>query len=291
MSFYSKTAMERIPFKTITNKCIVLDLDETLVHTSDKNLAELRSLRIMSDPSLIDLRHRVYELSLDDATSPRKGQGIKTELWGITRPHVKEFLIFCFSYFKVVAVWSAGKKKYVEAIVDFLFRDIHRPHVIYHRGHCDERSVNNHTKPLEKMIKQEPGLSKYMSLENTFIIDDRESVYQDDNPDNGIKIPAYKPTFDVYSLRSDDIALKQLVTWLLRPEVINATDVRKLDKKNVFNTVVTVPFPVGIDYNVINYRISENEDRETKEKDPFESLRPTKKLKHSLEKDDRTSNI
>ena len=279
--YQNRTAFNKIPFKTLTNKCIVLDLDETLVHTSDKNLTELRSLRIMSNPETIDLRNRVYELNLDDAASLKKGQGIKTELWGITRPHVKEFLIFCFSYFKVVAVWSAGKKKYVEAIVDFLFRDIKRPHIIYHRGHCYERSVNQHTKPLEKMIRSEIGLSKYMSLENTFIVDDRESVYISENPSNGIQIPAYNPDFNIISLRQDDIALKQLSTWLLRPEVMNSTDVRTLNKKNIFNTVVTVPFPVvpfpgSIDYNVTHYRTSEDSETET---DPFESLRPTKKIK------------
>ena len=273
--YQNRTAFNKIPFKTLTNKCIVLDLDETLVHTSDKNLTELRSLRIMSNPETIDLRNRVYELNLDDAASLKRGQGIKTELWGIIRPHVKEFLIFCFSYFKVVAVWSAGKKKYVEAIVDFLFRDIKRPHIIYHRGHCHERSANQHTKPLEKMIKSEPGLNKYMSLENTFIIDDRESVFINENPGNGIQIPAYNPAFNVISLRSDDIALKQLATWLLRPEVMNSSDVRTLSKKNIFNTVVTVDFPTTVDYNVTHYRTSDQEIKE----DPFESLRPTKKLK------------
>lgn len=256
-----KTSTDSIPSKSLTNKCIVLDLDETLVH-SNENLFELRSLNVMNDPKLIDLRGRLYELSMDDVVY-KKGQGIKTEMWGITRPHVKEFLIACFSYFKVVAVWSAGKKKYVEAIVDYLFRDIKRPHVIYSRDDCEKTTDNILTKPLEKMIKQESGLSKYMSLENTFILDDRRTVFETPNPDNGIQIPAYVPAFNVRSLRTDDIAFKQLMTWLLRSDVINSKDVRDLDKTGIFNHDISVsPNITGgilqgilpLDYNIVNYK-------------------------------------
>ena len=251
-----KTAIDKIPFKSLTNKCIVLDLDETLVH-SYENVSELNSLNIMRDSKLLDLRGRAYELSMDDVVY-KKGQGIKTEMWGITRPHVKDFLIFCFSYFKVVAVWSAGKKKYVEAIVDYLFRDIKRPHVIYSRDDCEKTTDNILIKPIEKMIKQE-SLTKYMSLENTFIIDDRTTVFETPNPYNGIQIPAYAPDSNIRSLRTDDISLKQLMTWLLRPEVVNALDVRDLDKSGIFNANVAIdPNMINgiipIDYNVTNYK-------------------------------------
>lgn len=263
-----KTAIDKIPFKSLTNKCIVLDLDETLVH-SNENVSELNSLNIMRDPKLLDLRGRTYELSMDDVVY-KKGQGIKTEMWGITRPHVKDFLIFCFSYFKVVAVWSAGKKKYVEDIVDYLFRDIKRPHVVYSRDDCEKTTDNILIKPIEKMIKQEL-LTKYMSLENTFIIDDRTSVFETPNPDNGIQIPAYAPDFNIRSLRTDDISLKQLMTWLLRPEVVNALDVRDLDKSGIFNANVVIDPNmidgiIPIDYNVTNYK---NEDK-------ISSLKPIK---------------
>jgi len=238
-SFY-KTALDGIPFKALTNKCIVLDLDETLVH-SNENMAQLKELEIMSDPNLIDLRRRTYQITLDDVVY-KKGEGVKTTIWGILRPHVKEFLVWCFSYFKVVIVWSAGKRKYVDAIVDFLFKDIRRPHVVYSYDQCERTSNNLLVKPLNKMIQNVPGLSKYMSLENSFIIDDRNTVYAGyigDNPNNGIQIQSYSPAFNIHSLRSDDIALKQLMTWMLRPDVMNSTDVRELDKSEVFKTNIT----------------------------------------------------
>ncbi len=241
MSSFYKTALDRIPFKALTNKCIVLDLDETLVH-SNENMDQLKNLGIMTDPTLIDLRRRTYQITMDDVVY-KKGEGVKTEMWGIVRPHVKEFLVSCFSYFKVVAVWSAGKRKYVDAIVDYLFKDIKRPHVVYSYDQCERTSDNLLVKPLTKMIKSELGLDKYMSIENTFIIDDRKTVYAGfigDNPDNGIQIPPYKPAFNIHLLRSDDITLKQLMTWFLRPDVMNSLDVRELDKATVFNTDVTI---------------------------------------------------
>ncbi len=233
MSLY-KTSLDNIPFKALTNKCIVLDLDETLVHTN-ANMEELKELGLLTDPKLVDLKRRTYQLSLDDVVY-KKGTGIKTLMWGITRPHVKEFLIACFSYFKVVKVWSAGKKKYVHAIVDYLFKDIKRPHVIFTREDCDSTTNNLLTKPLLKMINNEPGLNKYMSLDNTFILDDRTSVYDTVNPNNGIQIPAYRPGFNIRSLRTDDIAFKQLIMWLTKPKVMDSENVRELDKTEIFET-------------------------------------------------------
>lgn len=262
-SFY-KTTLDGIPFKALTNKCIVLDLDETLVHTNvnDVDMEQLKNLGIMSDPNLLDLRRRTYQITMDDVVY-KKGEGVKTTMWGIVRPHVKEFLISCFSYFKVVIVWSAGKRKYVDAIVDFLFKDIKRPHVVYSYDQCERTSNNLIVKPFAKMIENEPGLSKYMSLDNSFMIDDRETVYSGyggdygDNPDNGIQIPAYKPAFNIHSLRSNDIALKQLMTWFLKPEVMNSDNVRELDKSDVFKTNISLSGPV------VNY--NENEQIETNE--------------------------
>ena len=58
------------------------------------------------------------------------------------------------------------------------------------------------------------------------------------------------------------------MTWLLRPEVMNSTDVRDLDKQNVFNTDVTInpssPKMVPLDYNINNYRINNGINNRTR---------------------------
>ena len=218
--------------KSLTNHCIVLDLDETLVHTYD-DLSSLKQLKIFSDPNLIDLRRRSYHLVIDDAG--KRGVGEKTELWGILRPHVKEFLSFCFKYFKLVIVWSAGQTKYVEAIVKILFRDLEMPHLVYSSPHCVALSTDIRVKPLLKIIDNEPGFNKYMSLTNTFILDNTRSVFAHCNPSNGILIPDYDPSTTIEGLRSDELRLKQLIAWLLKREVMTAKDIRLLDKSRIFS--------------------------------------------------------
>lgn len=232
MSLFYKSDYDRIPIKSLTDKCIVLDLDETLIH-SFENIYDLDNLKIYTSPSLLNLRKRIYSMQLDDVID-KKGKGTITELWGISRPFIREFLINCFSYFKIVAVWSAGQRKYVEAIVDYLFRDLKRPHVIYTYDDCNQLDNRLLVKPLQKMINNVPGLNKYMSLKNTFIIDDRYSTFSNVNLTNGILIPPYKPYPNIVSLNSNDIALRQLSNWLLRPDVMESDDVRTLNKSDIF---------------------------------------------------------
>lgn len=227
--------LSKIPDVPLTDKCIILDLDETLVHTDNEepNTELLKDLEIFSNPNLYDLRERVYKITMEDVIS-KKGTGDKTEMWGILRPHVREFLIACFTYFRVVIVWSAGRKNYVHAIVDFLFLGLPRPTVIWTYDDLEKLPNNTLIKPLNKLIEKIPTLNKYMSLENSFILDDRLTVFQEPNPSNGIEIPAYRPTFNPKSLRSDDKALLSVTNWLMKPEVMNSTDIRQLDKRNIF---------------------------------------------------------
>lgn len=223
-----KYDLNKISHNTLTDKCIILDLDETLVHTFDDFNTYFNL------PNDIGLKNRTYALELDDVFD-KNGSGVITNIWGVVRPYTKEFLIMCFDYFKIVAVWSAGQKKYVNGIVNFLFKDLKRPHVIFSYEHCEpvEESFN---KPLQKMIDIVPGLDKYMSLNNTYILDDRKANFDTVNNDNGILIPAYKPYFNIYSLNKVDIHLNQFMIWLERNDVINCSDIRKLDKSDIFNS-------------------------------------------------------
>ena len=230
MAFYSE-ASDSLSGSPRTNQCIVLDLDETLVHASD-DMVRFHRLKIATDPQLMDIRDRSYAISLDDVIE-RRGTGTKTQLWAITRPYLKEFLIFCFNHFKIVAVWSAGRYKYVHATVEAIFKDIAMPHIIYTWDDCD-KSGKGIFKPLEQMIANEPGMDQYMSLTNTFAIDDRPSTYSK-NPYNGIRIPEYKPHFTVEGMRIKDNALLQLMNWFKQPYMMTSTDVRTLDKTNIFN--------------------------------------------------------
>jgi len=221
-----------IPSTSITDKCIVLDLDQTLIATQE-SIESLKELNILSDPNLISLRRRVYYVTIEDLEKP--GIGTKYDFWGITRPHVQEFLIFCFSYFKIVSVWSAGKRPYVEAIVDYIFKDLPQPHVIFTHDDVKIGPKGHILKPLNKMIESNPVLRRNMSLQNTFAIDDNSMTFFN-NHNNGILIPAYDPSLSINALARDDHALLQLKYWLLQPDVVNSHDITTLDKTHIFST-------------------------------------------------------
>ncbi len=235
MALY-RSSLDTLPIKALSDHAIVLDLDESLVHSSE-DMTDLRTLRLFTDLKISDIKRRTYVITLDDVIE-RRGSGVKTQLWGVTRPHLDEFLVFCFSYFKVVAVWSAGQPKYVDAIVQKIFGDITMPHIVYSWTNCDT-TTGIVEKPLSKMISQVPGLDKYMSLSSTLVVDDRKTTFQG-NSHNGILIPPYNPRPTIDSLREEDIALLQLKTWLERSDVRESSDVRILDKSRIFATPLNV---------------------------------------------------
>ena len=225
-----------IPSTSITNKCIVLDLDQTLIDTQD-DVKSLKTFGILSNPQLMSLRKRVYYITIEDMEKP--GIGTKYDFWGVTRPHIQEFLLFCFSYFKIVAVWSAGKRPYVEAIVDHIFKDIRPPHAIFTYDDVSIGPEGYVEKKLTKMFDSDPILKKNMSLQNTFVLDDTYMTFIF-NDENGILIPAYQPASNIEALSRDDPTLLQLKYWLLLPEVVNTNDVRELNKEDIFSTSLTV---------------------------------------------------
>jgi hypothetical protein len=219
----------------LTNKCIILDLDETLVYTPENE-------RLMKEIMLqmgTHLREKFYDISFPVPFSQR-GSGQSTRIVGIKRNFLSDFLSFCFSYFRIVAVWSAGRKDYVERVVSYIFRDIAYPHIVYTYDDCREDSHGKIDKPIYEMVLREsvPGkkyhLSDYMTLENTFFLDDQES-YTKENPTNAIIIPAFNPSLAIDELFLGDDALYQLTKWLMRDDVINANDVRYLDKRSIFS--------------------------------------------------------
>ena len=217
--------------KPQTNYGIILDLDQTLVYSYEDEI--LLETGITTRPECFDIRKRVYKLFLLDVMEKNRGKGEQTEMWGIIRPHVKEFIKFCFSYFRVVAVWSAGRASYVEALVDLLFKDVQRPHIIFTYNDCEEHPDDENlvVKPITSMIEKTQA-ADYMTLQNTFVLDDTEYTFFF-NRDNGILIPPFRPFPTPNGLRESDFALKRLQEWFesLDP---NIEDIRMLDKNNIF---------------------------------------------------------
>lgn len=216
---------------TISNHSIVLDLDETLVHTFDDE-SRLIGLNVMTDSDFLEVRRRLYIIDVDDPVTKR-GEGNYIRMWGILRPGLKDFLNFCFSYFKMVTIWTAGRSSYALKIVQELYKVIGRePHIVYSFDDCLDESGSCSTKDLKKIISECP---KNMSIEHTFMIDDRLYNFEA-NPGNGILIPAFAPHQSKKSLTdTSDKALYKLKAWLMREDVIKAEDIRLLDRGHIFS--------------------------------------------------------
>lgn len=220
----------KINYKAQTNRCIVLDLDQTLIATQ-KDIQSLKDMGIMSKPELLGLRDRIYNLEMSDFQ--KKGDGSSYRFWGIMRPHIKEFLIFCFSYFEYVVVWSAGKRKYVEAIVDHIFRDIQEPYLVLTYDDIVMASDGNVEKPLEKMFKIIANKGGNVSFSNTLALDDNPSTFRK-NKDNGVLIPPYDPAPNPNAFGRDDPTLQQFMYWLVTPEIMSVSNVSELEKSSIF---------------------------------------------------------
>jgi TFIIF-interacting CTD phosphatase-like protein len=211
----------------LTNKTIVLDLDSTLVNTCDEE-ETFNNLEVYTNPRNSKLRSRIYYFEIvdvcDTETSP-VGSGQLSKMWGVLRPHVYEFLEFCFEYFENVIVWSAGQKRYVHAICDFLFNEIGKqPSIIFTYEDCI-RGQNFIHKPLSKIHR--------IPIETIVALDDNESTFSK-NKDNGLHIPAYEPEFTFEGIMKDEDSLLNLIEWLKSSEVYYSSDIRKPDKTYCF---------------------------------------------------------
>lgn len=207
---------------------IVLDIDETLLHTYI-DAAGWYEVQPLANPDLYPIRDRIYHKRLMDV-GEKTGSGDLWEFWGILRPHVHAFLDYCLDRFEHVIIWSAGQPEYVRYVTDALFHLKRRdPRLILSWDHCRvDPGSQSYDKPLEILHKYDSAIT----LQNTFLVDDRMDNYLKSNPFNGILIPPFEP--QVTELLAKDNALLTLRNYFERPDVKAAKDVRQLDKTIVW---------------------------------------------------------
>lgn len=233
--------MEPILRSTSSNMILILDIDETLVHTIT-DIKPWNNLNIYNDPKKMDIRDRIY--TLDILTD--RDKSMSTFYWGIKRPYLKQFLKFCFSYFKLVIPFSAGTYEYVHTICPDIFTGSYEPHYILTRNNCVPDG-DKFTKPFWKLLQDIPEIKDYVDFDldengkvlgykNIVIIDDRPvSFYQD--PKNGILIPAYEPNPTVEGIKAEDNALLKIMQFFNNLDTTNNIDIRKINKELIFNSI------------------------------------------------------
>lgn len=216
--------------ETYTDYTLVLDLDSCLVESffniSDPDIEgidpSVAMKWIMSKFDNQSLRRRFYSIS--DVPECEGFCGLRRE--GLDR-----FLSFAFGYFKYVIVWSAGSKRYVHSIVKEIFKGHHQPHYILTHDDVVHTTKDDYYKPLSVIDKLYPGT---VPRHKTIFVDDKADNFRED-VGNGFVIPMCN-----ISLQNGEIVVKTdnallgLMNWLSRKEVLKATDISKLDKKNAF---------------------------------------------------------
>ena len=213
-------------------KNIVLDIDATLVHTHG-DMDDFKMLNVYGNDEQLEMRKKVYNMRIIDV-SDVPGEGEVTDLAGIYRPYLREFLEFGFNYFDNIVIWSAGKKKYVEKMCEYMFPLKKQPILIFNYDDCEGDENNLIIKPLEK-IYAHPACKGKLFPENTFVLDDRSETYSM-NKRNGIQIPEFESDMSVEDIcNHPDIEFLKLMSWLSTKEVRESDDVRKLNKKNIFS--------------------------------------------------------
>jgi hypothetical protein len=201
-------------------KHLVLDLDETLVHTfgSESELVPF------IDNLTKEEKTRIHPLIFNDGID---------NMWTYIRPHVELFLDIVFEEFESVAVWSAGTYEYVHKIVDILFVK-RRPHFIMTRRDCNEIQIGNmegscRFKPLENIYSARPEYNR----NNTLILDDRSDICGY-NCLNNIKIPEFSIDAQSYSIMVGDFTLITLLEWFQSESFRKTKCVRELKSKSPF---------------------------------------------------------
>lgn len=132
---------------TTPRKLLVLDVDETLVHTA------LKVLDRLPDFTLFGGAYNVYR-----------------------RPHLTEFLLAVRQVYDL-AIWSAGSADYVDQVLQEILPDQVKPVFVWTREHCTRRydcplDGGEGSQPDEYFVKRLAKLKrKGFDLQNVLIVD------------------------------------------------------------------------------------------------------------------------
>lgn len=119
---------------------VILDLDETLIHTTTA-----------------PLNNQMAHLKM-------------ANYWLYERPYVRDFISFCLSHFRV-AVWTSSNEPYAHAVITHLFEQPEQLEFIWARQRCTVRMDHQRWEPFYvKNLKKVKALGE--RLERIIMLDD-----------------------------------------------------------------------------------------------------------------------
>lgn len=164
--------------KSNFNSCIVLDIDETLVHTKQTLNSPNDKLKKNSDIHF-KLHEVYYYIDI--------------------RPHALQFLKKVFENFDHVCIWTAAEKVYAKKIISKIMTPYQEGSLLefWSRKNCVIDKDGNYTKPLEKLFQK----YKFLKPTNTILVDNNRVITNLNKP-MSIKVP------DFIGNKNDTVLLK-----------------------------------------------------------------------------------
>jgi hypothetical protein len=208
---------------SVTDFILVLDLDETVLHTFSSNPSQIEKLELQKYPQL---RDRLYakEIRVQD----NKNTYSISRFWGVKRPHYDTFMTFAATYFQAIFIWTAGVFPYGREMTNEITRGLNQERIFMTRRDCTviDGAYVKSARTLATKMGVDPSKLLYL--------DDREESFCE-TPNQGIQIPRYEPAENPSAILLDDPTLLQLKAWLSTEEALRATSVSQLVKPGLFS--------------------------------------------------------
>lgn len=211
-------------------KELILDIDATLVNSFPVSIEVYNNW--ISNPESKKYENRIINLQIIDIRDNQpKGVGDISCFLVVLRPHLKEFLEFCFEHFDKISIWSAGNFRYVMGVTARIFGNelFQRINKIYTRNDC------NFLNEKGDLLHKDLG-SKGFDLSQCLHLDDNGSTFGK-NITNGVHIPAYNPpSITEEYIFFEDTCLLNFMQWIKSVNLNSCPDVRNLNKSNIFTS-------------------------------------------------------
>ena len=200
-----------LPPRTTMKKTLVLDLDETLVHS------QFFEFSIPSDITIkIEIEKEIYDIHV------------------LVRPGVEKFITTMKDYFEIV-IFTASISKYADILVNIIDPNNYCPYRFF-REHCTFIN-NNYVKNLDKLGR---------NLKDIIIVDNSPLAYSL-HPNNGLPILSWFDDYNDYEL--DNITpiliflstvndVRNYIPKLVINNQISYTNATKLLKKYGYNVEI-----------------------------------------------------
>lgn len=213
------------------SKYLVLDLDETLIHSFTSSEQKWIMTRDISS-----LSRAVGYGNLSKIVFDYTGTYNEDVCYFAPRPGLRDFLDGISEIFTGVIVWSAGKELYVDRIVNKIFDELNYPVKVFDHSYLTFTDDGDFLKDLRKVYEHVPGANE----KNTIIIDDKKSNFNL-NPLNGLCIKEFSPEREDVFDKLGDHYLINILSYFKSPEFLRCRDVRELDLDEISRFCHIIP--------------------------------------------------